>query len=73
MVSAYFIFVPDESLRQITLNSLASVICGIREICGYLSSSVFGFKKAASDPSFPFWRSEWWASHPKAPPRHQGL
>jgi hypothetical protein len=34
-------FVPDESLRQITLNSLASVICGICEICGYLLSSVF--------------------------------
>jgi hypothetical protein len=41
-VSAIYNFVPDESLRQITLNSLASVICGICEICGYLLSSVFG-------------------------------
>src|SRR5208337_1675285 len=29
------------SWRQITLNSLTSVICGICEICGYLLSSVF--------------------------------
>ena len=36
--------VPDESLLQITLSSLASVICGICEVCGYLLSSVFGFK-----------------------------
>src|SRR5271166_3024347 len=32
--------------------------------------SEFRFKKAASDPSFPFLRSAWLASHPKAPPRH---
>src|SRR5271166_2377518 len=43
-VSANYIFVPDESLRQITLNSLASVIC---EICGYLLSSVFGLSQPA--------------------------
>ena len=48
-VSANYIFVPDESLRQITLNSLVSVICGICEICGYLLSSVFGF----NEPSNP--------------------
>ena len=45
MVSAIYNFVPDESLRQITLTSLASVICGICEICGYLLSSVFRFKR----------------------------
>jgi hypothetical protein len=35
-VSAIYNFVPDESLRQLTLNSLASVTCAICEICGYL-------------------------------------
>src|SRR5271166_6549503 len=41
----YFRLAPFlNSLLQITLSSLASVICGIWEICGYLLSSVFGFK-----------------------------
>jgi hypothetical protein len=50
MVSAIYNFVPDESLRQITLTSLASVICGVCEICGYLLSSVFRLKHWAEAP-----------------------
>lgn len=31
------------------------------------------FNQASSDPSFLSWRSTWWVSHLKAPPRHQYL
>ena len=41
-VSAIYNFVPDESLRQITLNSLASVICG---------PLIFGFWVLMEGPS----------------------
>ena len=51
-MSAIYNFVLDESLRQITLNSLASVICGICEICGYLLSSVFGLNRPPREKDF---------------------